>query len=66
MNTNQINPNNWRMGIFYHNKMDKRIIVPKHNPALGWTLNFAHPLSYVVLILFLAMIVALLLVIPTN
>jgi uncharacterized membrane protein len=51
------NPNNWK-GIFYFNRRDYRIIVPKNNPYLGWTLNFASPYTY----LFLAAIIILVLI----
>ena len=48
-NTMNKNPNNWK-GIFYFNKQDYRIIVPKKNPYLGWTLNFASPYTYIFLL----------------
>ena len=35
------NPLNWSCGI-YRSARDPRIWVPKHNPRLGLTLNFAH------------------------
>jgi len=31
---------NWK-GPFYINRKDPLLIVPKYNPSLGWTLNFA-------------------------
>ncbi len=40
-------PLNYKWGIFYNNKNDTRTVVPKRNRALGWTLNFAKPVSYV-------------------
>jgi uncharacterized membrane protein len=40
------NPENYRLGIFYFNRKDKRVIVPKRNRLLGWTVNFAHPYAY--------------------
>jgi uncharacterized membrane protein len=43
-------PNNWRMGVFYVNKNDPRVIVPKRNPGLGMTLNFGNPVTYLVLL----------------
>ena len=43
------NPNNWK-GIFYFNRRDYRLIVPKNNPYLGWTLNFASLYTYLFLI----------------
>jgi uncharacterized membrane protein len=45
--------NNWKLGILYFNKEDKRIIVPKRIGFLGWTVNFATPIVYVILIGFL-------------
>ncbi|MEO8794656.1 MAG: DUF5808 domain-containing protein [Daejeonella sp.] len=38
----QNSPQNWKFGVFYFNKNDDRIIVPKRYAELGWTLNFAH------------------------
>lgn len=40
-------PANWRGRVFklYHSSRDSRIVVPKRNPALGWTFNTAHPLG---------------------
>ena len=43
-------PNNWKWGIFYFNKDDKRIFPPKRNKYLGWTVNFANPISIITLI----------------
>lgn len=51
------NPNNWK-GIFYFNPRDSRLIVPKLNPAMGWTLNFASPYSYLFLIALVLIIFA--------
>lgn len=39
------NLSNWH-GPFYSNSKDPRFIVPKYNPILGWTLNFANPYVY--------------------
>ena len=44
-------PENWVLGIFYLNSKDFRFIVPKRNPTMGWTFNFAHPIAYIVLIM---------------
>lgn len=49
-------PLNYKWGIFYNNKNDIRTVVPKRNRALGWTLNFARPVSYVFMGLFLLII----------
>jgi len=51
------NPDNWK-GIFYVNPKDSRIIVPKINPRLGWTLNFGHIYSYVGIIAIILIVVA--------
>ena len=40
---------NYKMGVFYFNKIDARVIVPKKEKMLGWTLNFAHFRSYLCL-----------------
>jgi len=49
------NPANWR-GIFYYNRKDPRIRVPKQDPRLGWTLNFASPYAYLFIIAIMAII----------
>ncbi|WNM20275.1 hypothetical protein [Flavobacterium capsici] len=41
---------NWKLGLFYYNKEDQRIIVEKRNPAFGITFNFAHGKTYFYLI----------------
>lgn len=38
-------PGNWKFGVFYFNRQDKRILVPKRIELLGWTINFANPVS---------------------
>jgi len=38
----------WKWGVFYYNPMDKRIFLPKRT-GLGFTLNFAHPVSTVIM-----------------
>ena len=38
-------PKNWKWGIIYFNRKDKRIFVPKKDPRYGATVNFANPLS---------------------
>ena len=51
------NPSNWK-GLFYVNRKDPRILVPKMQPALGWTLNFGHRISYLIIALFVVAIIA--------
>ena len=41
---------NWKLGVLYFNKEDKRIFVPKRIGFLGWTVNFANPIAYVIMI----------------
>lgn len=36
----------WKAGQFYFNKDDRRILVPK-KIGFGRTLNFAHPVSWI-------------------
>ncbi len=43
-------PNNYKWGIFYFNPNDPRVFVPKKYIGTGWTLNFANPYAYLVLI----------------
>lgn len=42
-------PENYRMGFFYFNKNDKRVIVPKQNRLRGFTFNFANPFTYLLI-----------------
>lgn len=44
-------PDNWKLGIFYFNKEDKRVFPPKRKAQFGWTVNFANPLSVLAIIL---------------
>lgn len=43
-------PDNYKWGIFYFNPKDSRFIVPKRNTGMGWTLNFANPYAYLIII----------------
>lgn len=56
LNSMSKNPNNWK-GIFYVNGKDPRIIVPKLNPSLGWTLNFGHKYAIIGFIIIILIIV---------
>jgi hypothetical protein len=38
-------PKNWRWGMFYFSREDPRMLVPKRVAGLGWTVNFARPLT---------------------
>ena len=52
--------NNWKWGLFYYNKEDKRIFPPKKNPALGVTVNFANKLSVSVLLIWMIITICIL------
>ena len=47
-------PANYKWGIFYFNRKDRRIIVPKRLKMMGWTLNFANFYTYIILFLIFA------------
>lgn len=53
------NPSNYRWGIFYFNKRDKRVLLPKYQSERGWTINFANPLSFLFILALILIIVAL-------
>lgn len=48
----------WKFGVFYVNPRDPRILVPKRL-GLGRTLNYGHPIAWVVTVVLL-IVVALL------
>ncbi|WP_034714812.1 DUF5808 domain-containing protein [Chryseobacterium soli] len=52
-----MNEDNWKFGIFYYNKDDKRLFPPKRNKFLGWTVNFANPYSILAMILVIILLV---------
>lgn len=47
-------PDNWIWGIFYYNKEDQRLLPPKRNPVMGFTVNFANPKSVLYMIGFIS------------
>jgi uncharacterized membrane protein len=47
----------WK-GPFYFNRKDPRIMLPKKQAAMGWTMNFASPYTYIVLVALAAIIIA--------
>ena len=49
-------PANWKFGIFYFNKKDERIVLPKRNGMLGWTLNFANLYTYLLILGIIAVV----------
>jgi uncharacterized membrane protein len=46
-------PENWYWGVFYHNSADPTIWLPKRY-GWGWTLNFAQPWSWIIMIRIIA------------
>ncbi len=48
LNTMSKDPGNWK-GPFYYNRKDPRLLVPKLDPSLGTTFNFASPYAYITL-----------------
>lgn len=44
------NPENYKLGLFYFNRSDDRIFVPKLLSQTGWTLNFARPGAYLIIV----------------
>jgi uncharacterized membrane protein len=57
LNTMSKDPGNWK-GMFYFNRKDYRILVPKFYPSMGWTLNFASPYSYLSLVAIILAVIA--------
>jgi uncharacterized membrane protein len=53
------NPANWKFGVFYYNKEDKRWFRPKRLRWTGWTVNFAQPLSVISIFALVAILVGL-------
>jgi uncharacterized membrane protein len=43
-------PNNWIWGMFYYNKKDQRLILPKRIAWMGLTINFANYKSVLLMI----------------
>jgi uncharacterized membrane protein len=58
INTMSKDPGNWK-GPFYYNKRDPRLLVPKLQPSLGWSLNFAKPMSYIGMAAIIAVVIFL-------
>lgn len=52
-------PNNWHLGMFYYNKQDQRMFVPKKIKWAGFTVNFANTKAILITIAFLFFIYTL-------
>lgn len=59
-------PNNWKFGLFYYNKEDKRILPPKRIKWMGFTINFANTKSVIGFLLFLVFVFLLVVYGPTK
>jgi uncharacterized membrane protein len=46
----------WKLGLLYFNPNDKRMFVRKRY-GLGWTCNYAHPISWVLIGLVVVLLV---------
>lgn len=53
---------NYKMGIIYWNPRDSRLMVPKRERSLGYTLNFAHKLNILIVLVLSALVVYTLIV----
>jgi uncharacterized membrane protein len=47
----------WR-GPFYFNRKDPRLMVPKLQPSMGWTLNLSNPLAWITLVALVGIVIA--------
>jgi uncharacterized membrane protein len=56
-NYDRIDPSKYKWGLFYYNPDDLRFIVPKRTMGLGYTLNFAQPLSWLVIAVIIAFVI---------
>ena len=59
-------PAHWKWGAFYYNKKDKRLLPPKRNPKMGWTINFANPVSILLFVVILISVIYLTRLILTS
>ncbi len=55
LNNMHKDPSNWR-GVFYFNRKDPRLTVPKINNA-GWTFNFASIWTYILIVAVILIII---------
>jgi uncharacterized membrane protein len=57
LDTMSRNPANWR-GPFYFNRKDPRLLVPKLEPSLGWTMNFSNSIAWIALAAIIGIVIA--------
>ncbi len=56
LNNMSKDPGNWK-GPFYFNRKDPRLSVPKQDPSLGLTFNFASPFAYLAILAIIIILV---------
>jgi uncharacterized membrane protein len=56
LNNMSKDPGNWK-GPFYFNRKDTRLSVPKQDPSLGFTFNFASPFTYLTILAIIIILV---------
>ena len=56
LNNMSKDPGNWK-GPFYFNRKDPRLSVPKQDPTLGFTFNFASPYAYIMVLAIILILV---------
>lgn len=49
----------WIWGMFYFNPEDKRIFPPKRIPWMGWTVNFANPISILIAVILIVSLIGI-------
>jgi len=52
----QKDSSHWKLGVFYFNPENKSVFVPKRF-GWGWTFNFAHPVSWIMMLIIAGFIV---------
>ena len=60
MTLRDANPKPWWLGLFYFNRQDRRLFIPKRI-GYGWTLNFANVWAWLLIGLIVFVLVARLL-----
>jgi uncharacterized membrane protein len=55
MDNMRSNPENYKWGVFYFNRKDSRVVLPRRNRMMGWTMNFASPYTYLIIIGFIVL-----------
>jgi len=48
----------WHFFVFYFNREDPRIIVPKRIRSMGWTINLARPMAIPLTLIIIAVVLA--------